>query len=460
MNTDRTVRRRAYGKTCAPSPFRLPVPLLAVLMIAAALPGCKRGADGKTAGERPAVSVTVAPVETREIQRSIEVTGAFRGLEEVTITPKVEGRIVKIYHDAGDIVEPGDVLMDIDPTDYKLAVEERSGELNSELQKIDLSEMPRGDFDIEKHIEQLPTVVRAANLTENMRRRLDRFAKLYEKKTVSEEDLQQMQTDLKVAEATVSQMRLEGRSTWATARQKSALLATARQRLEDTTIVAPTPTLETSRLLDKAAKVQYRVAQRNASEGEIVRLTGTTGLFKLVMDRPMKVLAAVPERYAGSVKEPSPDPRQPRQQVLVHVDAYPNEVFRGAIARVNPTVDPVSRTFQIEAQLPNADGRLKAGGFVKVDILTNIDASAKTVPITALVTYVGSVRVFAVRGGQAYKVDVAQGASGQGWVEVVGDLRPDDQVATSGQGQLALDKPTPIRIRETPKSEAEKSGND
>ena len=320
--------------------------------------------------------------------------------------------------------------------------------------------MPGADFDIEKHIEQLPTVARAVNLTENMRRKMNRFAKLYEKKTVSEEDLQQMETDLKVAEATVAQMRLDARSTWATARQKSALLATARQRLEDTTIVVPTPTLETSRVLDRTAKVQYRVAQRIASEGEIVRPTGNTGLFRLVLDRPMKVLAAVPERYAGSVKEPSPDPRQPRQQVQVHVDAYPNEVFRGGIARVNPTVDPVSRTFLIEAHLPNADGRLKAGGFAKLDILTNIDANAKTVPITALVTYVGSVRVFAVRGGQAYKVDVTQGASGRGWVEVVGDLRPDDQVATSGQGQLALDKPTPIRIRETPKTETEKSGND
>ena len=358
------------------------------------------------------------------------------------------------------MVAPGDVLMDIDPTDYKLAVEERSGELNSELQKIDLAEMPGDDFDIEKHIEQLPTVVRAANLTENMRRRLNRFLKLYEKKTVSEEDLQQMETDLKVAEATVAQMRLDARSTWATARQKSALLATAQQRLKDTTVVVPTPTLETSRLLDKAAKVRYRVAQRIASEGEIVRPAGSEGLFSLVMDRPMKVLAAVPERYAGAGQGAVARPAATAAAGAVHVDAYPDEVFRGEIVRVNPTVDPVSRTFQIEAHLPNADGRLKAGGFAKLDILTNVDANAKTVPITALVTYVGSVRVFAVRDGQAYKVDVTQGASGRGWVEVVGDLRPDDQVATSGQGQLALDKPTPIRIRETPKPEAEKTGND
>ena len=68
--------------------------------------------------------------------------------------------------------------------------------------------------------------------------------------------------------------------------------------------------------------------------------------------------------------------------------------------------------------------------------------------------------MFAVRDGLAYKIDVTQGASGRGWVEVVGDLRPDDQVATSGQGQLALDKPTPIRIRETPRPEAGKTMHD
>jgi multidrug efflux pump subunit AcrA (membrane-fusion protein) len=419
-------------------------------LIALVLSGCKQGAKDKTGGERPAVAVTVAAVETREIQRLVEVVGSFRGLEEVTITPKVEGRVVKLHHDVGDIVAPGDVLLDIDPTDYELAVDERAGELNAELRKIDLAEMPGDGIDIEKHIAELPTVARAANLTENMRRKLDRFKKLYDKKTVSEEDLQQMETDLKMAEATVAQMRIEARTTWATARQKNALLATAKQRLADTTVVVPTPTLETSRLLDKTAKVQYRVAQRMASEGEIVRPTGSMGLFRLVLDRPMKVLAAVPERYAGQVQEPSPDPRLPRQPVQIHVDAYPAEVFRGAIVRVNPTFDPVSRTFQIEAQVANEDGRLKAGGLAKIDVLTNVDRNAKTVPITALVTYVGSVRVFAIRDGQAHKIDVTQGASGRGWVEVVGDLRPDDQVATSGQGQLALDKPTPVRIRETP----------
>ena len=66
--------------------------------------------------------------------------------------------------------------------------------------------------------------------------------------------------------------------------------------------------------------------------------------------------------------------------------------------------------------------------------------------------------MFAVRNGHAHKVDVRPGASGRGWVEVVGDLRPDDQVATSGQGQLALDKPTPIRIRETPPPDAATAG--
>ena len=106
------------------------------------LAGCKHGTNKTTGGERPAVVVTLAPVETREIQRVVEVVGSFRGLEEVTITPKVEGRVVKIHHDVGDMVAPGDVLMDIDPTDYKLAVEERQGELTPNCGKSTLRTCP------------------------------------------------------------------------------------------------------------------------------------------------------------------------------------------------------------------------------------------------------------------------------------------------------------------------------
>ena len=67
--------------------------------------------------------MTVAPVTIRPIQRSVEVVGTFCGQEEVLVTPEVDGRVVKVHHDLGDVVHLGDVLIEIDPTDYRLAVD-------------------------------------------------------------------------------------------------------------------------------------------------------------------------------------------------------------------------------------------------------------------------------------------------------------------------------------------------
>ena len=110
--------------------FRLIVPCLLAALAVAATTGCSNAAPAKESDARRAphaVAVTVAPVTTRRIQRTVQVVGTFHGLEQVTIIPKASGRIVRIHHDVGDLVRPGEVLMELDDTDLRLAVDEASG---------------------------------------------------------------------------------------------------------------------------------------------------------------------------------------------------------------------------------------------------------------------------------------------------------------------------------------------
>jgi multidrug efflux pump subunit AcrA (membrane-fusion protein) len=127
------------------------------------------------------------------------------------------------------------------------------------------------------------------------------------------------------------------------------------------------------------------------------------------------------------------------------------------VARVNPTVDRTSRTFQAEVHVPNDDRRLSAGSFARADILTRIDPQARTVPEEAVVSFAGVTKVFAVTGGRAREVHVRTGGSltvdGPGgrrtWVELEGagaELAPGTPVVTSGQSQLA--DGAAVRVRE------------
>src|SRR5262245_35749358 len=58
----------------------------------------------------PAVPVTLARATARTVGRTVEVVGTLEGHDEVNIAPKVDGRVVRIHHDIGDEVAPGDAL--------------------------------------------------------------------------------------------------------------------------------------------------------------------------------------------------------------------------------------------------------------------------------------------------------------------------------------------------------------
>ena len=76
--------------------------------------------------------------------------------------------------------------------------------------------------------------------------------------------------------------------------------------------------------------------------------------------RPLKLRFRVPERYLATVHVGRP--------VAAHVDPYPAEAFDGTVSLVGGSVDPSSRTFLVEAEFPNRDGRLRPGLFARVEL--------------------------------------------------------------------------------------------
>jgi membrane fusion protein, multidrug efflux system len=73
------------------------------------------------------------------------------------------------------------------------------------------------------------------------------------------------------------------------------------------------------------------------------------------------------------------------QKVRITVDAYPGEVFVGAVNALNSKVDDATRNLAIQATVPNADGRLKPGMFGSVDVLRPKEDKFLVLPQTAIV---------------------------------------------------------------------------
>ena len=419
---------------------RIP-PGLLLLAVAIAVPwsGCQKTADTTEAPQAGAAAapeeivVTIAPVETRKIQRRASVVGTLAGFEEFTMTPKVEGRVEKIHFDVGGRVKPGTSMLELDAVDYKLAVEEAERGLETELAKLGVEKMPAEPFDI----EQLPSVVRARLVKENAKRRADRQRNLFQTNAVSQEIYEQAMSDQEVAEASYKQARLDARTTWAAVRHRQAILDVANQKLQETTLRAPQfdPGPEFG-----SGEVNYVVSRRMVSVSEMVRAFPSTPVFELVIDDILKFKTAIPERYLPLVHL--------GQTVELRVEAWPGEVFPAKVSRIDPCINPENRTFLAEALVPNSQHRLKAGGFAKAEAVLEENAQALAVPLDAVVQFAGVTKVFRVVDKKVDEVVVRLGGRGKGWVEVIGDLKGTDSVVTSGQSKLS--NGSPIRVRESP----------
>lgn len=394
------------------------------------------------------VAVTVVPLTVRPIQRTVPIVGSFFGYDEVTVTAKVPGTVVKIHHDVGDAVAPGDPLVELDRTDYELAVSEGRRALEFDVAKLGIEIPPQG-IDVDQaeqsirqgkiQIDKLPMVLRAKEQQDNALSRLNRAKRMREQNILAQEEYDTRVTEYEVAVNNWAQAMLEARAAKVGVLYRLALLKTAEQRLRDTRVVVPLPT----RREGMPEKVEYVVSQRKVTEGEMVKDSpgSSAQVFKLVMDAVLKLQATVPERYIGQVRKGQP--------VEIHVEAYADQVFNGEVSWVNPTVDRTSRTFLIEVRVPNTNRRLKAGGFAKAEVLTHVDAQGWTVPSEAVLSFAGSTKILVARDGKAHAIPIVRGVEGSGWVEVVRSgspgLTPADLVITSGLQQLAEGSPIAVR---------------
>jgi multidrug efflux pump subunit AcrA (membrane-fusion protein)/DNA-binding transcriptional regulator YbjK len=399
----------------------------AALMLGLLALGCVPKAETSTAKkESPVIPVTVEPVTYRSVPRTISAVGTLHGLDEILIAPKAEGRITSIRADIGDRIWPGTTLLEIDPTDAKLAVLEGRRALDGELARLGLKEIPE-TF----HVEAVPGVKAATVAVEDAMRRLKQKQDLQAKGGGSVDELELAQTEVRLNEARKVQAITEAEAGLASAKWRKSQLDSAEQRLRDCTVVAPDCdafVLWAAAVGPTFVPVRFAVAARMASEGEMIRSNPVTNVFKLVVDSTLKLKAQVPEQFSGWVKV--------GQSCDLRVDAFPNRTFPGKVARVNPTVDPLNRTFGVEVEVPNLSQELKSGSFAKVTLQSRIDANVSTVPPEAVVGFAGVTKVFVLDGDRAKAIEIKPGTRDKGWVEVLGAIPKDAKVLTSGLTQV------------------------
>ena len=375
-----------------------------------------------------AVVVTTEPVSVRSVQRSVEAFGSLHGFEEVSISARVEGRVRKILHDVSDVVSPTEQLLEIDPTDYELSVQKADRTLQVELSKLGLQELPDSRLDLEK----VPFVAKAKSQMDYTKLRNDRISRLAASKTVSAEESESAASDYRTAKAEYENQLLTAETDLATIQMQQVGLEVAREQLANTRVSAPIPSVSVPGI----DQVKYVVSQRSVSEGTLVR--PGTEIFRVVINQILKLRVPVPERFSSEIK------LQQQVNVFAATSATP---YIGTVTRIYPTVEPATRTFQVEIQVPNPNGELKPGSFAKAAILTRVDPDATTVPLSAVIQFAGITKIFLDENGRAKEVPVTLGTQTTDWVEITKPQLPRDaHVITSGQSVIADGTDVNVRV--------------
>lgn len=343
----------------------------AALAAALAVAACKKG-DDPAARTRPPPAVTVAGVDVRDVPVEIRAPVDLRPLEQADVGAKTLGYLDAVLVDRGDRVRRGQLLAVVRPSDLP-----------------DQLAAARG------------TLAQAQAAAALARANSERAARLAPGGFVSQQELQQNETGVATAEATL-----------AAAQANVGALAT---RLGEMRIESP---------------LDGFVAVRRLDPGALVGPTAGSGAIVTVQRLDtLRVFVPVNERDVEHLEV--------GQEARVELDALPRRPIKGRVVRIAPAFDPVARTLDAEIQIPNSTGVLRPGMYGRAAIVTDVHRDAIVVPASAIQLTNGRAYVFVLRGDKVTRAAIQTGVDGGDWLEVVGGLSRGDELVTAGMDVLS-----------------------
>jgi RND family efflux transporter MFP subunit len=174
------------------------------------------------------------------------------------------------------------------------------------------------------------------------------------------------------------------------------------------------------------------VTARNTDIGDLIQSGDNSApheLFHLASIAKLRVYIAVPEVYAPTVHE--------GEAVTLTLDSYPGETFQGTVVRDADSINPTTRTLNVEVDVDNQSGRLMPGAYAFVHLPVHAQAGSVVIPSDTLLFRAEGLRVGVVRDGRVALAPITIGHDYGSSVEVVSGLTLQDAVILDPADSLA-----------------------
>jgi len=191
-------------------------------------------------------------------------------------------------------------------------------------------------------------------------------------------------------------------------------------QLAKTTIVAP---------------FSGKIGLRNISVGEY--LTPSTTIANLLSTNPVKISFSIPEKYVSQLKANS--------SISFNIDGN-NKTYTGKVFAIEPGINEQTRTLQIKALAPNANGELLPGSFAKVKLALTTIKEAILIPTEAVIPVLKGKVVYVSKNGKAQQIPIETGTRTADQILVLSGLNVGDTVLTTGAMALKPDADVKVKI--------------
>ena len=355
-----------------------------LILIAAAVGGLlyyQRHSSGDASGAKAAapprpVPITTAPAHKGDIGVYVEALGTVTPVYTVTVTSRVQGQIMDIHYQEGQMVHKGDSLLEIDPRPYQAALTQVEGQLAHDQAVLAESKID-----------------------------LDRYKSAFARNAIAQQQVYDQEQAVLQYEGTV--------------KNDEGQVENARVNLTYTHIASP---------------IDGRIGLRLVDPGNIVQANSTTPLLVITQLQPITVVFSIAEDYLPQIQQQL---RQGHTMSVAALDrTQEGQIAAGSLLTLDNQIDTTTGTVKLKALFPNKDSSLFPNQFVNARLLVETEHDATLVPTAAIQRNAQGAFVYAIKPDKTAQMLTVKTGTTDGNVTAVDGVEPNGQVAISGFDRL------------------------